>query len=442
MGTRQRQPGTAVLILILLAMVGCSSEPEGPMDAGVSPFYPGPSASSKAAAKTETAAGPTVATKAASPVAADQPGPDAAGSQEADEPLRPENVEKQLRIAVSTAMKGDTSKAVTSLDRILKFEPTNREALLNRAALALIQSEKATAPADRAAAMEKAASMIRTLRRAYEKPTQPEISMFARVLFNEARLYAEQGRFDRASAVLKEGYDGGLDAFERIDLDPKMASLSASKEYRTMVKAIDDANLAAARARVKDYVAKPLDIPFDFKVAGLDGKPFTLDQFKGKVVVIDIWGTWCDPCRKAIPGLIQLYRRHHRLGLEVVGLAFERDAPNPEVATQLVKKCIEEMGIPYPCAVGDESIIAKIPNFHAFPTTIVLDRQGRVRMLVLDNNEGLLGALDNVTQVLAAEPATPSPAPAKPATTAPPAAAKPAEAKPADATKKVESKPR
>jgi thiol-disulfide isomerase/thioredoxin len=424
-----------VLILTFLVTIGCSSEEEPPMDAGVSPFYPGAAGSEKAATGPATAGGPSAGAPATSPAGADRPVADVAGSTESDGPLRPEDVERQLRIAMrdATAEKGDKVKAVRSLDRILALQPTNREALLGRAFLALTQAEKAPAAADRAAAIETASTMMKTLRRAYEKPTQPEINMYARILYTEARLYAEQGRFDRSTVVLKEGYDAGFDHFDRIGVDPSMASFRASPEYHKMLVAIDSANLAAARSRVKNFVDKPLDIPFDFKVAGLDGKPLSLDQFKGKVVVIDIWGTWCEPCRKAIPGLIQLYRRHHRLGLEIVGLAFERDAPTAEAATQLVKQCVQEMGIPYPCAVGNEAVIAKIPNFHAFPTTLVLDRQGRVRMLVLENNDGLLGALDNVVQVLAAEPATPAPAaPAGKAEVKPAPAAKPV---PPDATK-------
>ena len=129
-----------------------------------------------------------------------------------------------------------------------------------------------------------------------------------------------------------------------------MASLRSSPDTGRCSSRIDEANLAAARARVKNFLDKPLDFSFDFKVNDLDGKPLSLDQFKGKVVVIDIWGTWCKPCREAIPGLIQLYRRHHRLGLEIVGLAFEQDAPSPEEATEMVKQFVKEMDIPYPCA--------------------------------------------------------------------------------------------
>ena len=202
--------------------------------------------------------------------------------------------------------------------------------------------------------------------------------------------------------MLKEAYDAGIDAVDQIENDEAMASLRATPEFRTWVKKIEEENLARARQYVKDRLDQPLDFPFDFKLSGIDGKPLSLDQLKGKIVLVDIWGTWCKPCRDSIPGLIQLYHKHHRRGLEIVGLAFEHTS-NPEEALNLVKQAVQAMGIPYRCALIDEEFTKKIPNFNSFPTTLVLDRSGKVRMLVTENSQELLGAIDAVVQVLAAE---------------------------------------
>jgi hypothetical protein len=61
------------------------------------------------------------------------------------------------------------------------------------------------------------------------------------------------------------------------------------------------------------------------------------------------------------------------------------------------------MNIPYRIAMGEDALLAKIPDFHAFPTTLLIDRAGRVRMLVTENAEGVLGALDDCIEVLLAE---------------------------------------
>lgn len=397
------------------------------MDPGVSPFYPGPKESAKASTRPDAARGPSAVETAA--------GGDRAGSDPAnaasDAMIRPEDVERQLLIAMRTDAKGETAKAVTSLDRILAIQPQNRAALLGRARIAMRQSESEPAAAERAAALEKAGTLIRTLRRAFEKPTKQEIELFARILLAEAANYNTLGQYDRATTVLREAYDGGIDAFDRIDFDETTKQLRATPKYQEMRKSIDAANLAEARAKVKDRIDKPLGFAFDFRVKDLEGKPLSLEQFKGKVVLVDIWGTWCKPCREALPGLVELYRRFHRHGLEIVGLAYEPDAPSPEAALNQVKQFVQQSGLPYYCGMGDEGILKKIPEFHGFPTTLVIDRSGKVRMLATENSEGLIKAIEAVVQVLLAEPAspaTPNPAasqePAKPKE--PPAPAKPA----------------
>src|SRR4029077_1965860 len=130
--------------------------------------------------------------------------------------------------------------------------------------------------------------LTRTLRRAYEKSTKRENDLFGRVLYAEARLLVSQKRPDRALAGLREAYDGRFDPFDQVEKDESMASLRSSPGYPALLKSIDDANLAAARGRVKDHLDRPLDISFDFTLPNLDGKPVSLGQLKkGKVVLID-----------------------------------------------------------------------------------------------------------------------------------------------------------
>ena len=148
------------------------------MDPGVSPFYPGPKESAKASPSPDAARGPSAVETAAT--GGDRAGSDPANSATSDAMVRPEDVERQLLIAMRTAAKGETAKAVSSLDRILAIQPQNRAALLGRASIAMRQSESEPAAADRTAALEKAGTLIRTLRRAFEKPTKQEIELFAR----------------------------------------------------------------------------------------------------------------------------------------------------------------------------------------------------------------------------------------------------------------------
>src|SRR5689334_9624191 len=96
--------------LIVLVAIGCSREESLEPDPGVSPFYPGPSADAKAPGGTAPAA-----ERAAS------------GMPRPDQPIRPEDIERQLRIALRAAERGDSVNATALLDRILALEPINRE---------------------------------------------------------------------------------------------------------------------------------------------------------------------------------------------------------------------------------------------------------------------------------------------------------------------------
>jgi hypothetical protein len=71
----------------------------------------------------------------------------------------------------------------------------------------------------------------------------------------------------------------------------------------------------------------------------------------------------------------------------------------------MVKQVVQAVGIPYRCVIGDQATLEKIPNFRGFPTSMVIDRAGKVRMLVTENANDTPEALDDVVQVLLAEPA-------------------------------------
>ena len=110
-------------------------------------------------------------------------------------------------------------------------------------------------------------------------------------------------------------------------------------------------------------------------------------RFQGKVLLVDIFGTWCPTCHDATPELLRLYRRYHRRGLEIVGLAFEATGDTAIDARQ-VRRYRDKFGIPFPLLIAgindSESIARALPQLRdvtAFPTTVFLGRDGRVRRI-------------------------------------------------------------
>jgi len=108
-----------------------------------------------------------------------------------------------------------------------------------------------------------------------------------------------------------------------------------------------------------------------FKLADLDGKPVTLEEFRGKVVFLNFWATWCGPCRAEIPDLVAL-QRQYKDRLQVIGLNVDDEDPAE------IQKFVGETGINYPVAMASDAVRLAYGGIPALPTSFVLDTQGRV----------------------------------------------------------------
>jgi len=107
----------------------------------------------------------------------------------------------------------------------------------------------------------------------------------------------------------------------------------------------------------------------------LQGKSVDLADFKGKVILLDFWATWCPPCRKEIPGYIELYRRYKSRGLVVVGVSMD---DTDDIAA--VKSYAEKIKMNYPILLGAGREEDLKPAFGELPlpTTFVIARDGRI----------------------------------------------------------------
>jgi thiol-disulfide isomerase/thioredoxin len=127
----------------------------------------------------------------------------------------------------------------------------------------------------------------------------------------------------------------------------------------------------AGNAPLTIYFAKdPAHVPA-FTVRGLDGRAITPADWRGKVVLLNFWATWCGPCRFEIPELVELQKKYQGT-LEVVGLSVD-DAPANQV-----KRFAEHLGVNYPIAIADLALQEKFGGVAALPTSFLIDRQGGV----------------------------------------------------------------
>ncbi|MEO5959095.1 MAG: TlpA disulfide reductase family protein [Opitutaceae bacterium] len=105
----------------------------------------------------------------------------------------------------------------------------------------------------------------------------------------------------------------------------------------------------------------------------VNGNLVKSEQFKGKVVVVDFWATWCGPCRIEIPGYIELEKKYGKDGFAVIGISLDQAGP------EVVKDFVVKNGINYQVVMGDEAVTAAFGGMEAIPTTFLIDRAGQIR---------------------------------------------------------------
>jgi thiol-disulfide isomerase/thioredoxin len=152
----------------------------------------------------------------------------------------------------------------------------------------------------------------------------------------------------------------------------------------------------AVRSTGATHLKSPAEIthadstaPLRFNFPDLSGRMVSDHdpRFRGKVVLLDIFGSWCPTCHTATPELLRLYRRYYRRGFEVLGLAFEATGDTAVDARQ-VRRYRDKFAIPFPLVLAgtsdEESLTAAFPQLRglsAFPTLVLLGKDGRVRRI-------------------------------------------------------------
>ena len=132
---------------------------------------------------------------------------------------------------------------------------------------------------------------------------------------------------------------------------------------------------SSSPATVKAASVKPdgqrHDAP-DFALKDAEGKTVHLSEYRGKVVLLDFWATWCDPCRLEIPWFIDLQRKNKDKGFEVLGVSMD------EEGWQVVKPFMKDIGMNYRVLIGDDQTTEMYGGVDALPTTFLIDRQGKI----------------------------------------------------------------
>lgn len=111
-----------------------------------------------------------------------------------------------------------------------------------------------------------------------------------------------------------------------------------------------------------------------FTLPARSGALVSLESLKGQVVLVNFWATWCGPCRKEMPLLEQIQRKYAPLGFTMLGINVEED-------TRQMEQFLKDVPVSFPILLDPANGVSKLYDVSAMPSTVIIDRQGRVRYL-------------------------------------------------------------
>jgi thiol-disulfide isomerase/thioredoxin len=120
----------------------------------------------------------------------------------------------------------------------------------------------------------------------------------------------------------------------------------------------------------------------------LDGKPVSSDDFTGKVVVLDFWGSWCGPCRVELPIFQAVYERYKDKVVVFLGMNYERAQPGRDLK-QLARDYMAKNNLTFPTVVDHESVAANAYKITGYPTVFMIDKTGMVRYKNVGVSDGI-----------------------------------------------------
>jgi peroxiredoxin len=210
-----------------------------------------------------------------------------------------------------------------------------------------------------------------------EKDLEPEMKEFdallakhkgektddvANVLYMKATLYLQ----------VLDNSEKGIAAMKQLKRDFPDTKMGKNADA-TIANIEKQAKAHAEAKKAKESLKTGAPFP-DFNEKDLDGKPLSIANYKGKVVLVDFWATWCGPCRTELPNVIKSYEKHHKDGFEIVGISLDSD--KSKLTTFLTDR---NMTWPqYFDGKGWENKLAQKYGVQSIPATYLIDRDGKI----------------------------------------------------------------
>ena len=181
----------------------------------------------------------------------------------------------------------------------------------------------------------------------------------AQILVMKAMLYVE---------VLKDGAKG-IETFKELKAD--FPDTKPGKQADDIIASLTQQEESQ---KIQDSLAPGTQFP-DFAGKDLDGKPLSVAKYKGKVVMIDFWATWCGPCVRELPNVLKVYEKYHaKRGFSIIGISLDQDK---ETLTTFIKE--KNMTWPqYFDGLGWQNKVAVKYSIESIPATVLIDAKGNI----------------------------------------------------------------
>lgn len=215
--------------------------------------------------------------------------------------------------------------------------------------------------------------------------SREELRIAAIASFFQARVLARNAEPEQALAAIERSFAAGFEDLERLDQDEELSPVRALPTFAAFRTALESRLVAETRRQIQQRLQAFDPYPLEFRLPNLEGTEVASSEFRGKVVVLTFWGTWCVKCQAEVPILNRLQTAYGARGVQVVALSYEETDDNA-AAVERIRKFQESRPLEYVCLLGDDQVRDQVrppddaPPEWVFPVTLLLDPQGRVRL--------------------------------------------------------------
>ena len=223
-----------------------------------------------------------------------------------------------------------------------------------------------------------------------QPPAEGEKALFARLFVDAAVALARRNESAEATTFLERAAQFGWTDWEMVERESAFNSFRDDADFQKRLARWTGGEAPGSTGSGGGGPSGNLDpieqaqadlgagesFPLSFVFRDLDDQRHRLKDYRGKVVVVDYWGTWCPPCRAEVPHLVALQERYGDDGLQILGLNYNEKAKSD------VADFAAEHGVNYPVGIGNKMAKEAVPGFRGYPTTVFVGRDGKVRLSV------------------------------------------------------------